>query len=143
MQIWGEGGRAFHLFGPNRGEGCDLLRDGASRLNGLCVQHAPVLAEQHHPDDIGVSGKPVGIQLEKSEVRQLQHHLCPADPLPVRKGCEAAPTGAQSCDRGFQVGKFGQVVHRFGNFLRAEYILDELNSMEQWGHRSTFLEVEC
>ena len=143
----------FHLFGPNRREGRDLLGDGAARLNSLGVQRAAIFGEQHHPDDIGVSGKPVGIQLEKGEVGQLQHRLRPADPLLVRKGCEVAPTVAQMCDRGFQVGEsllksgapgalageFGQVVHRFGNFLRPEEILNELNCMEKWGHRSTFL----
>src|SRR2546429_232891 len=46
----GEGGRVFHLFGPNRREGGDLLRDEVARLDGLCVQRAPVLAEQYHPD---------------------------------------------------------------------------------------------
>jgi hypothetical protein len=102
---------------------------------------AAILVEQHHADDIGVSGKPVGIQLEKGEGGQLPHRLCPANALLLRERREVAKARAQTCDRGFQVGKsllksgaagalaveFGQVVHRFGNFLRPQQILDELN----------------
>src|SRR6266699_4638185 len=144
----GEGGRVFHLFWPNRREGRDLLRDGAARLNGLGVQGAPVRASQHRPDEIGVSGKPVSIQFKKGEVGQLQHRLCPADPLLVGTGCDAAPTGAQLCNRDFKpfkglleggasgtmAGKISESLHRPGCLFSFEHLLDELDCLEKWGH---------